>query len=75
MVYPTVNICIGLTPLYRIGPRSDSGRRTGAMSGKVFLGRTDGQTADKKRRKNCVLGSPQFCRLTGVDFIKLGVLH
>ena len=50
------------TPLYRIGPRSEVGCQTGAMSGEVFYGqtdgRTDGRTADKKRRKNFVLGSP-----------------
>ena len=49
----------GLAPLYSIGPRSDVRRWTGAMSGKVFYGRTDGRTADKKRRKNFVLGLPQ----------------
>ena len=53
-------MCKGLAPLYRIGPRSDGGRRTGAMSGEVFFGRTDGRTVDKKRRKNFVLGSPVF---------------
>ena len=45
---------IALTPLYW--------RRTSdvAMSGEVFYGRTDGWTADKKRRKNFVVGSPLF---------------
>ena len=38
--------CIGLTPLYRIGPRSDVGGQTGAKSGEVFYGRTEGRTAD-----------------------------
>ena len=41
-----ITICIGLTPLYRICPRLEVGRRTGAMSGEVFYGRTDGRTAD-----------------------------
>ena len=49
-----INICIGLAP----GRTSDVGRRTGAMSGKVFYGWTDGGTAEKKRRKNFVLGWP-----------------
>ena len=32
------------------------------MSGKVLYGRTDGRTADKKRRKNFFLGSPDLIR-------------
>ena len=47
-----------------MGLAADGGRRTGAMSDKVFYGRTDGRTdgrtTDKKRRKNFVLGSPYF---------------
>ena len=48
----------------RIGPKSDVRRRTRAMSGKVFYGRMEGRTAEKKRCKNFVLGSPSklpFC--------------
>ena len=44
--------------MVRIGPRSDVGGGTGAKSGEVVLGRTEGRTADKKRSKNFVLGSP-----------------
>ena len=47
---------IGLTPLY--WPQVE--RRTGAMSREVFYGRTDRRTADKKRRKNFILGSPKI---------------
>ena len=47
-----------MAPLYRIGPRSDGGGRTGAKSGEVFLGWMRGGTADKKRSKNFVLGLP-----------------
>ena len=43
---------IELTPLYW--------RRTSdvPISGEVFYGRTDGRTADEKRRKNLILGLP-----------------
>ena len=34
------------------------------MSGEVFYGRRDGRTADKTRRKNFVLGSPHFKRVS-----------
>ena len=30
------------------------------MSGEVFYGQTDGRTAEKKRRKNFVLGWPKL---------------
>ena len=42
------------------GWRSDVGRRTKAMPGEVFsVGRMVGRlTAEKKRRKNFILGSP-----------------
>ena len=42
-----VKMCIGLAPLYRIGPRSDGGGRTGrGKVRRIFFGRTEGQTAD-----------------------------
>ena len=50
------------------------------MSGEVFYGWTDGQTADKKRRKNFVLGLPKkgkvFCKVQEktFDFILFGSL-
>ena len=33
------------------------------QSGEVFFGRTDGRTADKKRRKNFVLGPPKILQM------------
>ena len=71
--YDYTTICIGLTPLYRIGPGSEVGRLTGAMPGKVFYGRTDGQTADKKRRKNFFLGSPLVKALLAGKHRQIGV--
>ena len=44
--------------IYSIGPRSDVGQGQGQE--KFFFGRTDGRTAEKKRRKNFVLGSPHL---------------
>ena len=49
---------VEVAPLYRIDPRSDVGGQTEAKSGEVFYGRTEERTADKKRSKNFVLGSP-----------------
>ena len=58
---------MGLTPLYKIGPRSEVGRGTGAMSGEVFYGRT----ADKKRRKTFVLGSPIIVKTLDLHLLNL----
>ena len=44
------------------------------MSGEVFYGQTDGRTADKKRRKNFILGSPVktgFFDATGNSLVDL----
>ena len=60
-------MCIGLAPLYRIGPRSDGGGRTEGQSQENFFwsdGRADGGLGDKKRSKNFVLGSPSVIRYT-----------
>ena len=38
------------------------------MSGEVFDGRTDGRTADKKRRINFILGSPSKLVILNLAF-------
>ena len=53
-----VKMCIGLAPLYKIGPRSDGGGQTEGQSQENFFGWTEGRTADKKRSKTLILGSP-----------------
>ena len=69
-------LIIRLTPLYRIGPRSDSGGRTEGQSQENFFGRTEGRAADKKRSKNFVLGSPtNISRLCVTSNYPLKIIH
>ena len=49
-----VKMCIGLAPRQTV----EVGRR--GKVGRIFFGGMEGQTADKKRSKNFVLGSPHF---------------
>ena len=52
------------------GRTADCGRQTGAKSGEVFLGWTEGRTAYKKRSKNFFLGSPLFRHYLNICLIR-----